>query len=285
MISENLQNFKRWAIIALFSDDDLAETFALKGGSALELIYKISTRASIDIDVSMKNDFPEDQLPIIEEKLKTAFSYTFDEHGYNILDFSLTPRPLNKHPYVDIFWGGYRIEFKIHKSNMTTNDIELLRKTAEPITLSGGRTFSIDISKYEYLGATKKIELDDYFIYVYTLELIVYEKLRALCQQLPDYPINKGRFKKARTRDFYDIYTIMNNSRVTFNSIDINMLKEVFQQKKVPIEFIFLIEKYKKNFSENLSELLETLPSQARQNFNFDKYFSFTINGIKTLNI
>ncbi|MCH4187012.1 MAG: hypothetical protein LKF74_00645 [Megasphaera sp.] len=31
MYSTNLQQFKTWAIIALFSDDDLAEQFALMG--------------------------------------------------------------------------------------------------------------------------------------------------------------------------------------------------------------------------------------------------------------
>ena len=36
-----------------FSDDDLIDTFVVKGGSAIDLIYKLDARASVDIDLSI----------------------------------------------------------------------------------------------------------------------------------------------------------------------------------------------------------------------------------------
>jgi hypothetical protein len=42
---ERLETIKIHAIIAMFSDDELMEKLVLKGGNALDLIYRISPRA------------------------------------------------------------------------------------------------------------------------------------------------------------------------------------------------------------------------------------------------
>ena len=44
-------------IIAMFSDDLLMEKFALNGGNALSLVYGIGGRTSIDVDLSIPDDF------------------------------------------------------------------------------------------------------------------------------------------------------------------------------------------------------------------------------------
>ena len=91
---EKFYQFKRWAIIALFSDDELAEKFVLKGGTALQLL-KLSSRASMDIDVSMIDDFPKEELPFIKERLENNFTDVFGEHGYTIFDFKFYEKPEN----------------------------------------------------------------------------------------------------------------------------------------------------------------------------------------------
>jgi len=53
---QRLEEIKRLVIIAMFSDDDLMDRFVLKGGNALDLAYKVSTRASMDVDLSMESD-------------------------------------------------------------------------------------------------------------------------------------------------------------------------------------------------------------------------------------
>jgi len=45
---------RRAAIAALFSDDVLTEYLVLKGGNALDLIYGITSRTSMDLDFSMR---------------------------------------------------------------------------------------------------------------------------------------------------------------------------------------------------------------------------------------
>ena len=44
---------RRLTIIALFADDELLRLLVLKGGNALTLVYKLSSRASLDLDFSI----------------------------------------------------------------------------------------------------------------------------------------------------------------------------------------------------------------------------------------
>jgi predicted nucleotidyltransferase component of viral defense system len=48
---------KRKTLVAMFSDDELMERLVLKGGNALDLVYGISTRASVDLDFSLDGEF------------------------------------------------------------------------------------------------------------------------------------------------------------------------------------------------------------------------------------
>ena len=283
MYSDNLQQFKTWAIIALFSNDDLAEKFALKGGSALDLIYHINSRASVDIDVSMEKDFPPDELPEITAKLKTTFTDTFEEHGYTIFDFKFTPRPLHQDKKRDKFWGGYSLQFKIYPSDTfeeASLNMNRARLGAEVVGKNNSTVFSIDISKYEYCRNKTSTELEGFSIYVYTPEMIIYEKLRALCQQLPEYFINNGKFKNARPRDFYDIYTVMINQSIEFSDLNINTLEEFFNIKKVDLSLLSLLPKYYDVYIQNLPALVDTLTPEAQKVFDFDQCFNFVISGI-----
>ena len=47
---EFLEHIKRLTIIAMFSDGDLMERLVLKGGNLLDIVHRVSTRASIDAD-------------------------------------------------------------------------------------------------------------------------------------------------------------------------------------------------------------------------------------------
>lgn len=49
-----IEQIKKLALIALFSDDDLMNTLVLKGGNALDLIYRVDNRASLDLDFSIE---------------------------------------------------------------------------------------------------------------------------------------------------------------------------------------------------------------------------------------
>jgi predicted nucleotidyltransferase component of viral defense system len=59
---DRFEQIKKLTLIGLFSDDDLMDTLVLKGGNALDIVYRIAARASIDIDLSIENDFEITQL-------------------------------------------------------------------------------------------------------------------------------------------------------------------------------------------------------------------------------
>jgi hypothetical protein len=55
---DKVDKIRRLTIISMFAaSDDLMELFALKGGNALNYIYNLNQRSSIDIDISMENSF------------------------------------------------------------------------------------------------------------------------------------------------------------------------------------------------------------------------------------
>ena len=65
-----LNKIKRLTISALVADDILMGILVLKGGNALDLVYDITNRGSIDIDFSMEKDFTD------QEKKSTNISVT-----------------------------------------------------------------------------------------------------------------------------------------------------------------------------------------------------------------
>ena len=66
-------------------------------------------------------------------------------------------------------------------------DRETLRRHATVTGPKNKRTITIDISKFEFCDSKKEYDLEGYTIYVYTPEMIVFEKIRAICQQMVEY--------------------------------------------------------------------------------------------------
>ncbi len=208
---EELRRIKERAIIALFSDDRLMDRLVLKGGNAIDIIYKLSGRASMDIDLSIKGELDiYSDIDEHEDKIKNLLENAFREINYHAFDISLKPRPSRVNPKVSPLWGGYRIEFKLidmNKYNKLKSDHEALRRDSFVIGDNQQRVFKIDISKFEFCERKDKYDLDGYTIYVYEPVLLVIEKLRAICQQMPEYSEIIGvKTQRARARDFFDIY-------------------------------------------------------------------------------
>jgi phosphopantetheinyl transferase (holo-ACP synthase) len=60
----------------------------------------------------------------------------------------------------------------------------------------------LEISQYEYCKSIQNIQIKGSIIKSYSRSLLILEKLRALCQQHPDYQIKGNRL---RARDYFDI--------------------------------------------------------------------------------
>src|SRR5437867_2298452 len=79
------------------------------------------------------------------------------------------------------------------------HELAKMRIQAQTFDPQHGRKFRVEISKHEYCEGKIQATLDGHTIYVYTEEMCVVEKLRAICQQMPGY----GKTNPTpRARDF-----------------------------------------------------------------------------------
>src|ERR1700689_1637975 len=67
--------------------------------------------------------------------------------------------------------------------------------------------------------------------------MIAIEKLRAICQQMPEYP-HTGN-KKARARDFYDIHRVLKACNIDLTTEENSaLIRNIFEAKQVPLSLL-----------------------------------------------
>lgn len=261
-------------IVALFADDQLLDQLVLKGGNAINLIYGYGSRSSLDIDCSIDGDFasPDE----IGQTLLGSLQARFREVAHEVFDFSFQRRPSIPRPGIDDRWGGYAAEFKIIERahiEQAQGSIEKMRRTAVEIGPSHQRTFRIDFSKYEFCAPKRQDELKDYAIYVYTPEMLSLEKLRAICQQMEEYAMQRNRTPRAR--DFYDIYVVLNEGKVDWASQKcLELARDIFAAKGVPLHLIELIPDYQ-DFHQQDWPSVENSVAEKLERFDF--YVKFVV--------
>lgn len=276
----DLREIRRIVITALFSDDELMEKFVLKGGNALDLIYHVGTRTSLDIDVSMPDDFadPEDAKARIFRALKERF----DSAGFVVFDQKFQVRPSVPRAGQSPRWGGYQVDFKIadrKTHDQHKNDISALRRNAALVGPEQKRTFKIDISKFEFCEPKEEAELDHYTIYVYTLPMMAIEKLRAICQQMPDYPQRQN--PSARARDFYDIHSMLADGRIDLTSPEnIDLINSIFGAKDVSLSLIHKIDSTHDYHVVDWPAVKQSISGEVQE---FDDYFNYVVDLAKQL--
>lgn len=278
-MADNLEKIKRLALIAMVSDDDLMEIFVLKGGNALNLIYNVTSRASIDLDFSIDKDFDGEHLHVVLQKIEKNLKKVFNENGYEVFDVTLIPKPEVAGSDVPEWWGGYELSFKIIHSveyQQRAGSIADLRRNAEIVGPNNKRKFTIDISKKEFcLGKTQQ-EIEGYAIYVYTPAMIAFEKLRAICQQTKEYADQIGKsHREGRARDFFDIYTVINALGVDLmSSENIQLCKSIFSAKEVPLSLIGKIRDYREQHKADFPIVQQTVRPGVKIH-DFDFYFDY----------
>lgn len=283
-----LERVKRIAIIAMFSDDRLMDELVLKGGSALDIAYQASSRASLDVDFSMGEEF--ESIDALRERISRCLRQTFQEHRLVIFDVQVTERPPGLTDDVRDFWGGYLVEFKIstpHDFASYGGDIEALRRHAVPMSPNSSTKFTIDISKHEFRRDKVAAEIEGYTVFVYSPEMIVAEKVRAICQQLPQYGpiVKRSRAGTARARDFLDIYVGCETLGVDFERPHFHQIvKEIFLVKRVPISLIEQIESQREFHRPDFVSVQATVkPNFAIK--SFDEYFDYVVERCRALEV
>lgn len=261
---------RRLIITSICTDDELFRIFVLKGGNALSLVHGVGARASLDVDFSMASDFSD--LAAARAKLEHALRVGLSAAGLELFDFSLQPRPKSRGGK-DFDWGGYRAQFKVISSaTASTVGADLHRRRMHAQLVAGPQSspqFVVDISKYEFCDDPDELELDGTPVRVYTLPMIACEKLRAICQQMDEYPLRTNRAPRAR--DFYDIFEIVQARALDLSTPDnLELLREVFNAKKVPLHLIRQIPNSREFHEVDWAAVRLTISNPEEFSFYFD---------------
>ena len=273
-------DIRRLVIVSVFSDDELLERLVLKGGNAINLVYGLGSRSSLDIDCSIDGDFE-----IVEEaatRLERALQRRFGEVDCRVFDFKFERRPSRDRPDAPEAWGGYTASFKLitsMQSELLKNDLDTMRRNSLTIGPRQERVFSIDMSKHEYCLPKRERELQDFTIYVYSPEMISLEKLRAICQQMDEYAIQRNR--SPRARDFYDIHAVLTGAAIDWAMTENHELaRHIFAAKNVETKLISLIPAYREFHRQDWPAVEQTVSEKLR---DYDFYFDFVVDESRKL--
>lgn len=240
----SLEKVRLHILIALFSDDELFDVLVLKGGNALALVHHVGARASVDLDFSLAGPAP--QIDEFRDRIFGALDGEFQKIGYVVFDktFAVKPAEADGRPE---WWGGYLVEFKLidwSSYEKYHGELDTLRRRSLVVGPQNLRRYTIDISHHEFCEGKIKREVESYSVFVYSLEMIASEKLRAICQQMPEYPLL--RHKRPRARDFYDIHEIIVGNGIRLDEpANISMMNAVFRAKDVPWDLLRHISSYR----------------------------------------
>ena len=267
----DLLGIRTLMLVAVASDDDLVERLVLKGGNALEIVHRIGERASLELDFSVDGDLED--LEDVRRRLFQALRDRFDSVGLILFDERLDPRPEGSET---ARWGGYVAQFKLierDRYRQLNGDLDAMRREAHVSGPAHQRVFTIEISKFEYCEGKMEAQVDEYTCYVYTLAMIATEKLRAICQQMPDYP--KRRNPTPRARDFYDIEVIVNYGGVSLVAEEsLVLVQRMFEIKEVPIRLLARIGAYREFHRQDWPAVQNAVRVKLR---DFDYYFDFVL--------
>lgn len=252
----------------------------LKGGNALSLVHGLSLRASRDLDFSIERDFAN--LDDTRGRIFRAVKGRFSSAGFVVFDESFGPKPRVLGPTQEVWWGGYELKFKLieeAKYKDLGGSLEAIRRNALVVGPEQRRKFSVDMSKFEYCEGKVERELDSYTIYVYSPVMIVVEKLRAICQQMPEYAFRSQ--PSPRARDFYDIWRVMTATSLNLTAPEtIELAKHIFAAKKVPLALLAKVsgqrEVHRPDWPAVMNAVAETLNG-------FDFYFDFVVEQVAAL--
>lgn len=281
-VSRDLDWLRRQFVIALAADDDLFHLLVFKGGNALTLAHQIGMRTSLDLDYSMAEEAASDE--DLGRSLNRALVKHLAKQGLTLFDWKFSPRPRVPASRQAQIWGGYEAEFKVIETEVwdrLSGNLEHARRRAWGISSSGGspRKFRIELSRSEFCeGAAEKDVGDGFVVRVYTPAMIAIEKLRSICQQMPEYAHSTKR--KPRARDFYDIHAVAIEANVNLASHEYHeLVRSVFSAKDVPLRLLAHMERDLPFHKGDWDSVRISLPPTKSDNFEFYANFVIDIAG------
>jgi len=277
--SMEFTELRRLVIVALFSDDELAKRFVLKGGNALELVYELVVRGSVDVDLSIDDEF--DDLDAISNRVFRSLRKVLGASGFVVFDEFFRPVPVVDGEDLTPWWGGYRLEFKLIESShpaVLSDSLEKMRINSKTIDERHNRIFRVDVSKHEYCEGKVQAQFGGIVIYVYSEEMCVVEKFRAICQQMPEYGMRNTR---PRARDFYDIYTTITKLGIDLALPEnLRLFRSIFAAKRVPLKLLALVAATHEFHRPDWDSVRDAAEGEV---LAFDFYFDFVVDELKKL--
>lgn len=284
---ERMRAVQKLVLSALLSEENLLDRLVLKGGCAIDLVYAVGNRASLDLDFSMAGDFADHEVATMERRLERVMGRVVASKGLRLFDLHFEPRPRVVSPELAGFWGGYGILFKLipeHRAAQIDGDIDALRRNALVVGPSQQRTFRIDISRHELCDEKEEHVIDGTSVFVYSPRLIVSEKLRAICQQHPEYRRRvKSGHATPHARDFFDICTLVERFSLHLVTREFRALtEEVFRHKRVPLNLLWEIGASREFHRADYATVLDTVPARVVVQ-DFDYYFDTVVELVGVL--
>ena len=272
MQSDDIRNT---VVTSIFSNDDLLDILTLKGGNAMKLL-SLTNRESSDLDFSIAEG-KKISKEVEGKKIEKQLNQSFEEIGYKVISFKFSDKPAKRRPLTPPYWGGYQIQFSIISidkfNNLNDKQKNNINAYAESIE-NGKKKIKIDLSFEEYTEPRIEAQLNEYTIYLYSPLMIVYEKIRASCQQLPEYKLSS---EKTRARDLYDIYTMltykkqMDLKEEVFNKENFYIIKKMFELKNVDFSLMLKLETIKEELRIDYEmNVIPQIPeNESRPDFDF----------------
>jgi len=262
----NIEDVITETILAIYQSSGLANILFLKGGSALRMFDHQNSRLSIDADFSIESTL--EHAAQFFDTIQSSVTAHFRKTGFDVIDFKSTRQP-KICPSTRPDWrGGWACEFKLVDQIHREKPSRTRQRNALIPRGANSPKITIDISEHEYCGEHRTKIIQGVKILGYSRELLVLEKLRAICQQHPSY---KFRLSKNRSRDFYDIYQLTSDVDDSFVEKCARHLNDVFSAKEVPLEIIR--ELWNEDFIDEQRRGFEQVKDTVRGDvYDFDVY-------------
>jgi predicted nucleotidyltransferase component of viral defense system len=285
-VDTRFDEVKRLTIIALVSSDELMEKLVLKGGNAIRIVAPNAVRQSLDLDFSLDGEL--DDVGRVRTLAERLLSETFAPAGLTVFDMKLDAAPpkITKDT-VGEFWGGYILQFKVmprEQFDGLSGRPQKRQIQALELGPGGRRVFTVDISHHEYCVGKEAHDFDGYRVYVYTPLMIVCEKVRAICQQMPAYrKLVRSHSARPRARDFFDIHFLMTRSAVDLReAVARETLRRMFEAKRVPLALLGRISEEREYHRENFASVRATVAATHLVE-GFDFYVDFLVERLRPL--
>jgi len=289
---EEFKNLRKSFIEGIFSNNDLLGIFAIKGGSAIDIVHDIGMgRSSIDIDLSMKGDLTL-SIDILKETLRESIHAETSKIGLAPIAIKIIPKP--KHP-INPRQSGYEVTFKlipleayIAKKEYSEQDIDenaLFSTDSKMQGPDGKSKFKIDISKFDYWPDNMDYkQVGEVYVQAYPVHQIVCEKIRTACEQLT----RDGDRRKSRARDIYDIYAIFESKPDEMSCWNSNVLHEdlekCFSANNLSLSLLTRFSEIRPLYARTFDQVRATLNETARSNLQeFDFYFNYVASKVQEL--